>query len=93
MTFFVITSPQKKRITHYCRLFFLKHREDKTHKKTTKNNQEKGGGVLLSSTLSLLALAFTLLFLPFCLKRFFLVAIFAFPLQTFSSFDNGVSAK
>jgi hypothetical protein len=38
IAFFVATL-QKNTTVHYRRLFLLKHREDKTCKKTTKNNQ------------------------------------------------------
>jgi len=78
LPFFAIT-PQKKMIAHCRHFLFLKHKVDKTHKKTTKKNQKKGGSSPLSScfALSLLVHASALSLLPFCFKRFLLTAIFA----------------
>jgi len=59
--------------THCHCLLLIKHKQDKTHKKTTKKNQEKKGSLLSSSrsTLSILAFAFALLFQMLSLGIFF----------------------
>jgi len=46
------------------RLLLLKHKKDKTHKKTIEKNQEKGGNLSSNScfALSLLVPAFALMF-------------------------------
>jgi hypothetical protein len=78
ISFFIATTPQKKTTTHCHCLFFLKHREDKIHKKTIKKNQEKGGSLPSHSyfALSLLALVSTFLLLHFHFKCFFLASYF-----------------
>jgi hypothetical protein len=61
-------------MTAHCRrLFLLKHKKDKTHKKTTKKNQEKGKSLPSNFcfALSLLAFTFTLPFQVFFLGIFF----------------------
>jgi len=65
-------------IAHYYRLLPLKHREDKTHKKTRKKNQEKGGSLPSSScsTLSLLASTFAFPLLHFRFECFLLTSSF-----------------
>jgi hypothetical protein len=40
--FFYATPSQKKMTAHCCRLFLLKHKENKTHKKTTKKKPREG---------------------------------------------------
>ncbi len=64
--FFSTTSPQKKTMAHYCRLLLVKHKIDKTHKKTTKRRE--------GSYLEALALPahFWLPLLPFYFKHFLL---------------------
>jgi len=73
--FFSASPPQNKTMAH-CPRLLLKHREDKTHKKTTKKNQEKGGNLPLSShsAFSFLAIASTFLLLNFHFKCFLLAS-------------------
>jgi len=70
-------------MAHCRRFLFLKHKVDKTHKKTTKENQRKGGSSPSSScfALSLLVHASAFSLLPFCFKRFLLTTTFALPLM------------
>jgi len=52
-------------MAHYCCVLLVKHKIDKTHKKTTKTENKKKGGILPSSSrfaLSLLVATSTLLF-------------------------------
>ncbi len=70
---FSFAQTQKKRRPQ---LVFLKHREDKTHKKITKKNQNKGGSLPSSShsAFSLLAPTYALLLLHFHFKCFLLAS-------------------
>ncbi len=69
--FFFATPPQKKMTAHCHCLFLLKHKEDKTHKKTTKKTKRKEGACFQALALSS---HFWFLLLPFCFKRFLLAS-------------------
>jgi hypothetical protein len=58
-------------MAHCCHLFLLKHKEDKTHKKTTKKTKKREGTYFQT-----LALPFHFWFplLPFCFKHFLLAS-------------------
>jgi hypothetical protein len=61
------------------RFLLLKHKKDKTYKKTTKKNQEKGRSFFLNSRFALPFLVPTSTFplLPFCFKRFLLASSYS----------------
>jgi hypothetical protein len=73
--FFFATPPQKKTIANCRRLLILKHKEDKTHKKTTKKTKKREGvyfqAPLLTFGFRFCLLVFALLFQTFSPGIFF----------------------